>query len=64
MTKPADILSDLRWTPDRVITNYEGDRVWLKACNTIPKGVTDCCLETDPCEYHARLTHAAPSATQ
>lgn len=55
------LLSELRWTADRIITNYEGERVWLKK---IPEGLTDCCFASEPCEFHARLTHAASGTKQ
>ena len=51
---PDDLLKELRWHADMVITNYDGDRVWLKDCYDGLKkaGITDCCLESDPCEWH------------
>jgi hypothetical protein len=61
-TKDAKkLLDELRWTADRIITNYAGERVWLKSID-IPggrTGVTDCCLVEWPCEYHKKLTHEA-----
>jgi hypothetical protein len=54
-----EFLSEARWTADRVVTNHFGERVWLTHCEG---GITDCCRESAPCEYHARLTHAAPGA--
>lgn len=50
-------LKDLRWEEDMVITNDEGERVWLKPCYIDGKrvGITDCCLESDPCDYHKKL---------
>jgi hypothetical protein len=57
----TDLLAELRWDADRIITNYEGERVWLKRC-AIPgdnTAVTDCCLAAAPCEYHAGLTNQA-----
>jgi len=53
---PEDLLTELRWDVDRIITNPFGERVWLKK---IVGGLTDCCPANDPCEYHARLTHQA-----
>lgn len=40
------------WRADEVVTNHEGQRVWLKQ---IPQGITDCCPEAEPCERHARI---------
>lgn len=65
------LLKALRWDVDMVITNYDGERVWLGPClNSEGKriGITDCCLERDPCAHHRALasaheeTVAAPSA--
>lgn len=56
--KPEDLLAELRWTADRIITNPFGDRVWLKQ---IKDGLTDCCFADEPCEYHAKLIHPAPA---
>lgn len=58
---PKDLLQSLRRSEDMVITNCAGERVWLKPCVLDGKriGITDCCLEDDPCEHHARLTHQA-----
>lgn len=56
---PKDLLAELRWNADRVVTNPFGERVWLKQ---ISGGLTDCCPADDPCEYHARLTHEAKAA--
>lgn len=55
------LLDSLRWQPDQVITNYEGERVWLKQ---IPEGLTDCCLVEAPCDHHSKLTHPAPAKQQ
>lgn len=55
---PQDLLNELRWDADRIVVNHFGERVWLKK---IVGGITDCCLASDPCEYHARLTHQATS---
>ena len=51
------VLSGLRWQEASVIVNYEGDRVWLKACflNGERIGITDCCLADDPCKWHESL---------
>lgn len=57
MDDPKSILSDLRWSADRIVTNPFGDRVWLKQRDG--GGITDCCHESEPCDYHARLTHPA-----
>jgi hypothetical protein len=58
---PRELLLDLRWTADRIITNYDGERVWLKQ---IEHGLTDCCAVDNPCDYHGKLTHAAPPGRQ
>lgn len=49
---PAQVLADLRWRPDMVVTNDDGDRVWLKSTGT---GVTDCCSEDESCDRHATM---------
>lgn len=45
-------LKSLRWGPDMVITNYAGERVWLKTDEEYTYCITDCCLEDDPCPKH------------
>lgn len=64
----TELLQALRdeTAPDRKFTTPHGDYVWLKKCEVNGKilGVTDCCFVSDPCDYHARLTHQAPAATQ
>ncbi len=57
------LLDDLRWKPDMVITNYAGERVWLKEAylNGQRVGVTDCCLADDPCDWHSALQDAVGS---
>lgn len=57
INEAKELLDSLRWTEDMVITNYEGERVWLKPCYIDGKrvGITDCCLESDPCDYHKKL---------
>lgn len=55
------LLQSLRWTEGMVITNYEGERVWLgPALNSKGErsGITDCCFEDDPCEHHKTLEGA------
>lgn len=59
IVRPKDLLAELRWTADRVVTNPFGERVWLKQING---GLTDCCHAADPCDYHAKLTHEAKAA--
>ena len=63
---PSAILADLRWKPDRIVTNPEGKRVWLKACPVPqdPAAVTDCCSAEHPCGYHRRLTHQSSAKSQ
>lgn len=59
--RAKDLLSSLRWCEDMVITNYEGERVWLKPAldrNGKRHGITDCCLADDPCDYHKALEGA------
>ena len=47
---PMVLLETLRWKPDQIIQNHEGDYVWLKK---IDGGITDCCFVAEPCERHA-----------
>ena len=64
IVKPADLLAELRWTADRVVISPTyGEQYWLKKTDD-GKGLTDCCPATDPCEYHAKLTHHAPAGSQ
>lgn len=51
-------LESLRWKADTIITNYEGETVWLKPrFNAQGKriGITDCCLSDAPCPRHRRI---------
>lgn len=50
-------MESLRWKEDIVVTNYDGVRVWLKPCIREGRriGITDCCLEADPCVRHKSL---------
>lgn len=68
MTNPTELLKELReaTAPDRIFVNDFGDRVWLKKCELDGKviGTTDCCLASEPCDYHASLTHQAPATKQ
>lgn len=53
---PQADLESLRWREDTVVTNYDGERVWLAPCYDADgrrSGVTDCCREAEPCERHA-----------
>lgn len=52
---PAADLDSLRWREDTVITNHDGERVWLKPMYVDGKrvGITDCCLADEPCDSHA-----------
>jgi len=55
------LLESLRWKADMVIINHDGERVWLKECfNQSGKkiGITDCCPEVFPCEWHAVLARS------
>jgi hypothetical protein len=52
------LLDSLRWEADMVITNHEGERVWLTECHNesgVQIGITDCCFAADPCDYHGAL---------
>lgn len=56
------LLNSLRWKEDMVITNHEGERVWLTPCfdkDGKRTGIWDCCPEADPCDYHRALADAA-----
>lgn len=52
-----ELLDSLRWCPDTVITNPFGERVWLKEYYANGKriGITDCCPEDLPCDWHLAL---------
>ena len=55
---PQELLARLRWDVDSLITNYDGERVWLKAAtdeNGKRIGITDCCLAECPCEHHSKV---------
>jgi hypothetical protein len=55
---PSELLASLRWREDMVIMNYDGERVWLKVCfgaDGKRNGITDCCLESEPCAHHAKI---------
>lgn len=57
----AELLESMRWKEDMVITNHEGERVWLKPClNNAGEriGITDCCLADDPCDWHRTMEGA------
>jgi hypothetical protein len=58
--KATDLLAELRYDADKIITNAAGERVWIKQVPTTDKmfaHLTDCCPAEYPCEYHAALTH-------
>lgn len=57
-SEAEEILKAMRWKADMVITNPFGERVWLKR-RFNPNGLTDCCLESDPCAHHAALRDAS-----
>lgn len=61
MEKLADLRASLCWHSDMVIENHFGERVWLR---NIPGGITDCCLASQPCDYHCTLTVQAPGTVQ
>ena len=50
-----ELLRQLRWKEDMLITNDFGELVWLKPLFVDGKriGITDCCFEEEPCEWHA-----------
>lgn len=55
---PQSILESLRWNEDSMITNYDGEQVWLKACyldNGARAGITDCCFVDTPCDRHKKI---------
>jgi hypothetical protein len=61
------LLKSLRWSEDMVITNHEGERVWLKPCLNREGGrigITDCCPEEDPCDHHRTLVGATIVETE
>jgi hypothetical protein len=50
------VMDTVSWGVDMVITNDAGDRVWLREffdAHGQQVGITDCCLETSPCEWHS-----------
>lgn len=66
---PAELLKELReaTAPDKQYLTDFGEPVWLQpdfAPDGTRRGVTDCCLVSEPCDYHASLTHQAPAAKQ
>jgi hypothetical protein len=57
-TDAKDTLESLRWKEDMLITNYDGERVWLMPCyDEFGKriGITDCCFESAPCSRHKAI---------
>lgn len=64
MSEPNEFFSWLgtleahRWKEDMVVTNPFQERVWLKALFEDSRriGVTDCCPESDPCDWHGTLS--------
>lgn len=64
ITTPLDLLKELRWEADRIVVSPTfGERYWLKKTDD-GRAITDCCPADDPCEYHAKLTHAASGTRQ
>lgn len=61
-TREAELLlKALSWNVDMVITNYDGERVWLGPCLNAEGrriGITDCCPESAPCEHHRKIALA------
>jgi hypothetical protein len=55
MSNPRAVLESLRWDADMIIENPFGERVWLKESYVDGKrvGITDCCPEEYPCEWHS-----------
>jgi hypothetical protein len=59
MTVASQTLAELRWDVDQLITNHEGERVWLGAAFDAEGkriGITDCCRAEDPCEHHLEVS--------
>jgi len=54
-----ELLNDLRWHEDQLVTNHFGDRVWLKPLIQDGKrlGITECCYEEAPCERHTQTVN-------
>ncbi len=53
------LLAANRWHEDMVVTNHDGERVWLKVARDDRGqriGITDCCLEVEPCAHHQRVS--------
>ena len=51
-------LASLRWRANMVVVNHFGERVWLKPLFDAKGrllGITDCCLENEPCSRHAAI---------
>lgn len=52
-------LQTLRYGPDQIIINPEGEQVWLAGItwgdHVCQRGLTDCCLADSPCNYHAAI---------
>lgn len=60
MTDARDMLESLRWDVDQIITNYDGERVWLGPAsddNGKRIGITDCCPEERPCTRHEAIAN-------
>lgn len=55
---PARLLVALRFQPDQLITNHEGDQVYLRQATAEEKAAAgygyliDCCFLELPCERH------------
>lgn len=52
------LLRTLRWQEDMLVTNHDGERVWLKPAfneKNIRIGITDCCPAESPCEWHLAI---------
>lgn len=45
-------MSQLYWKANAIVTNHDGERVWLKQ---IPEGITDCCHVAEPCDLHLAM---------
>jgi hypothetical protein len=60
----GEMVTERAWhRPDQIVENCYGNRAWLKPTEDM-EFLTDCCLASAPCAYHARLTHQAAPLTQ
>ena len=61
---PESMLAALRLDVDMVFVEpISGERMWLKECHDDTGkriGITECCLEAEPCDWHKSLAKAQP----